>query len=51
MTVAALAAWLLTAGLGLYLFTIWLIEDDGSENGRSYRRLRAPVTSGMPGWP
>lgn len=43
MTVAALAAWLLTAGLGLYMFTIWLIEDDGSEDGRSYRRLRAPV--------
>jgi hypothetical protein len=43
MTVAALAAWLLTAGLGLYMFTIWLIEDDGSDDGRSYRRLRAPV--------
>jgi hypothetical protein len=43
MTVAALAAWLLTAGLGLYMFVIWLIEDDGSEDGKSYRRLRAPV--------
>jgi hypothetical protein len=43
MSVAALVAWLLTAGLGLYMFTIWLIEDDGSEDGKSYRRLRAPV--------
>ena len=49
MTVAALAAWLLTAGLGLYLFTIWLIEDDGSEDARSYRRLRAPVVFGHAG--
>src|SRR5215467_9259538 len=49
MTVAALAAWLLTAGLGLYMFTIWLIEDDGSDGGRSYRRLRAPVVFGHAG--
>ena len=49
MTVAALAAWLLTAGLGLYLFTIWLIEDDGSEDAKSYRRLRAPVVFGHAG--
>jgi hypothetical protein len=46
MAVAALVAWLLTAGLGLYMFAIWLIEDDGSEGGRSYRRLRAPVVFG-----
>jgi hypothetical protein len=49
MTVAALAAWLLTAGLGLYMFAIWLIEDDGSEDGKSYRRLRAPVVFGHAG--
>jgi len=49
MTVAALAAWLLTAGLGLYMFTIWLIEDDGSEDRKSYRLLRAPVVFGHAG--
>ena len=49
MAVAALVAWLLTAGLGLYMFAIWLIEDDGSEDGRSYRRLRAPVVFGHAG--
>src|SRR5215475_15820704 len=50
MTVAALAAWLLTAGLGLYMFAIWLIEDDGSEERKSYRRLRAPVVFGHAGF-
>jgi len=50
MTVAALFAWLLTAGLGLYMFAIWLIEDDGSEDGKSYRRLRAPVVFGHAGF-
>jgi hypothetical protein len=49
MTVAALVAWLLTAGLGLYMFAIWLIEDDGSVDGKSYRRLRAPVVFGHAG--
>jgi hypothetical protein len=49
MTVAALVAWLLTAGLGLYMFTIWLIEDDGSEDRKSYRLLRAPVVFGHAG--
>jgi hypothetical protein len=49
MTVAALVAWLLTAGLGLYMFAIWLIEDDGSVDGKSYRRLRAPVVVGHAG--
>src|SRR5215467_10731884 len=49
MAVAALVAWLLTAGLGLYMFAIWLIEDDGSEDGRTYRRLRAPVVFGHAG--
>jgi hypothetical protein len=49
MSFAALAAWLLTAGLGLYMFAIWLIEDDGSDGGHSYRRLRAPVVFGHAG--
>jgi hypothetical protein len=49
MAVAALVTWLLTAGLGLYMFAIWLIEDDGSQDGRSYRRLRAPVVFGHAG--
>ena len=49
MTVAALIAWLLTAVLGLYMFAIWLIEDDGSVDGKSYRRLRAPVVFGHAG--
>jgi uncharacterized membrane protein YozB (DUF420 family) len=43
MSVAALVSWLLTAVLGLYIFTIWLIEDDGLQDGTGYRRLRAPV--------
>lgn len=43
MSVAALIAWVLTAVLGLYMFTTWLIEDDGSTGRPSYRRLRAPV--------
>lgn len=43
MSAAALVSWLLTATLGLYMFTIWLIEDDGREDGPGYRRLRAPV--------
>ena len=49
MAVAALFTWLLTAGLGLYMFAIWLIEDDGSIDGKSYRRLRAPVVFGHAG--
>jgi hypothetical protein len=43
MSTAALITWLLTALLGLYMFTIWLIEDDGRQEGTGYRRLRAPV--------
>jgi hypothetical protein len=43
MSVAALITWVLTAVLGLYMFTTWLIEDDGSTARPSYRRLRAPV--------
>ena len=49
MAVAALVAWILTAGLGLYMFAIWLIEDDGSIDGKSYRRRRAPVVFGHAG--
>jgi hypothetical protein len=43
MDVAALAAWILTAILGLYMFTVWLIEDDGSTDRTGSRRLRAPL--------
>ena len=43
MSAAALITWFLTALLGLYMFTIWLIEDDGRQDGTGYRRLRAPV--------
>jgi hypothetical protein len=43
MSVAALIAWVLTAALGLYMFTTWLIEDDGSTGRQGYWRLRAPV--------
>jgi hypothetical protein len=42
MSFAALITWVLTALLGLYMFTTWLIEDDGSADQTSYR-LRAPV--------
>jgi manganese efflux pump family protein len=43
MSIAAFGAWLVTALLGLYMFTIWLIEDDESESEAGIRRLRAPV--------
>jgi hypothetical protein len=44
MSVAALAAWILTVVLGLYMFTVWLIEDDGStDRTGAPRRLRAPL--------
>lgn len=43
MSIAAFGAWLVTALLGLYMFTIWLIEDDESERVAGIRRLRAPV--------
>jgi hypothetical protein len=43
MSIAAFGAWLVTALLGLYMFTIWLIEDDESEGEAGIRRLRAPV--------
>ena len=29
MSLAALLTWIITAGAGLYLLTIWLIEYDG----------------------
>ena len=43
MSIAAFGAWLVTALLGLYMFTIWLIEDDESEREAGIRGLRAPV--------
>jgi hypothetical protein len=41
--IIALAAWLTTAAFGLYLFAVWLIEHDGSKDGGTASRLRAPV--------
>jgi hypothetical protein len=43
MSITAFSAWLVTTLLGLYMFTIWLIEDDESESEAGIRRLRAPV--------
>lgn len=43
MDIAAFATWLITAGAGLYLFAVWLIEHDGSKSGGAASRLRAPV--------
>jgi hypothetical protein len=43
MSIAAFGAWLVTALLGLYMFTIWLIEDDESEREAGIRGLSAPV--------
>ena len=51
MAVAALFAWLLTAGLGLYMFAIWLIEDDGSIDGKATAGYGPRSCSAMPGWP
>jgi uncharacterized membrane protein YqjE len=43
MDIAAFTTWLITAGAGLYLFAVWLIEHDGSKSGGAASRLRAPV--------
>jgi hypothetical protein len=45
MTVAALATWLITAGGGLYLLTIWLIEYDSEFQSAAATRLPVPVIS------
>jgi hypothetical protein len=39
MGIAALTAWILTASGGLYLLVVWLIEDDGANQGAAASRL------------
>jgi hypothetical protein len=43
MTLAALIAWVTTAGGGLYLLTIWLIEYDREFQSAAATRLPVPV--------
>ncbi len=43
MGIVALTTWFITAGAGLYLFAVWLIEHDGSKGRSASSRLRAPV--------
>ncbi|MFI5062823.1 MAG: hypothetical protein ACHP9Z_02420 [Streptosporangiales bacterium] len=45
MSIAALAVWLMTAGGGLYLLTIWLIEFDHEFQSAAATRLPVPVIS------
>jgi hypothetical protein len=45
MAVAALITWLLTAGIGLYLLAIWLIEYDRDFQASKATRLPIPVIS------
>ena len=45
MTLAALVTWLITAGAGLYLLTIWLIEYDREFQSAAATRLPVPVIS------
>lgn len=45
MTLAALVTWLITAGAGLYLLTIWLIEYDHEFQSAAATRLPVPVIS------
>ena len=45
MSLAALATWLITAGGGLYLLTIWLIEYDHEFQSAAATRLPVPVIS------
>jgi hypothetical protein len=46
MGVVALIVWLCTAGAGLYLFAIWLIEYDREYQKAAATRLPIPVISG-----
>jgi hypothetical protein len=39
MGIAALTAWILTASGGLYLLVVWLIENDGANQGAAASRL------------
>src|SRR5580704_465523 len=45
MSLAALIAWLITAGGGLLLLTIWLIEYDREFQSAAATRLPVPVIS------
>ena len=45
MAQAGLIAWILTAGAGLYLLTIWLIEYDREFQSAAATRLPVPVIS------
>jgi hypothetical protein len=46
MSVTALIAWIITAGFGLYLLSIWLIEYDNDFNAVAATRLPPPVLAG-----
>jgi hypothetical protein len=46
MGVAALISWLVTALFGLYLLSVWLIENDVTQRGVTASRLPAPVIFG-----
>ncbi len=45
MSLAALFTWIVTAGAGLYLLTIWLIEYDREFQSAAATRLPVPVIS------
>ena len=45
MSLAALFTWIVTAGAGLYLLTIWLIEYDRDFQSAAATRLPVPVIS------
>jgi len=45
VSIAALTVWLMTAGGGLYLLTIWLIEFDREFQSAAATRLPVPVIS------
>ena len=45
MSLAALLTWIITAGAGLYLLTIWLIEYDRDFQSAAATRLPVPVIS------
>ena len=46
MSLIALIAWIITAGLGLYLLSIWLIEYDKDFHTVATTRLPMPVLTG-----
>jgi manganese efflux pump family protein len=46
MGIAALITWLSTAGVGLYLLAVWLIEYDREFQAAAPTRLPIPVISG-----